>query len=566
MSSSAADPPAPAVSVRAACQLNESARLIVYAGRPASDRALPSVVAALADLPRYHLAIVVADADLEELQAFGGDRVHVVTAPSEALSAFLASADIGVVGFEYPVTVDGPDALAAYRQARIGIVAADVRVIRETVGRTGAEFFTPGDPSSFLDAVKRAMRAQSVIWRGLQTAKRRGIGLARVTKRARAQRVPLVKAVRTAMQPRPNVIGEPRQSPEPPPWRPLGSAPIRLGLGLANHAGQLSAFAEAICRERLDVSAELVMARAGTPFMYPADVHMDPQQQALLEVQLAQATRVLGSYTHLIADAFRPVLGWLNGRHIEHDLPALSRAAVRVALLAHGSEVREPSRHRQRYEHSMFLDAPADVVPKLTALSAQSRRVAEESGLPVFVTTPDLLTDLPSATWAPLVVDVDRWATDAKPMQRQRPLVIHAPSRRWTKGTDRILPVVQDLADRGIIEFRLIEGVPWNKMVDLITGADIVIDQLVMGSYCALACEAMAAGKPVIAFLDEQVHERLGVRPPIVNATPATLRVAIDQLLSDRDGAVELGLQGIQYVREYHDGRRTAEAFRAFLS
>ncbi|MEK8143212.1 hypothetical protein NKH18_16655 [Streptomyces sp. M10(2022)] len=38
----------------------------------------------------------------------------------------------------------------------------------------------------------------------------------------------------------------------------------------------------------------------------------------------------------------------------------------------------------------------------MLAAAERNRRIAEESGLPVFVTTPDLLVDLPTAIWTPL--------------------------------------------------------------------------------------------------------------------------------------------------------------------
>jgi hypothetical protein len=348
-------------------------------------------------------------------------------------------------------------------------------------------------------------------------------------------------------------------------WTPLGATPIRLGLGTANYAGQLAAFARALCRARPDVSAEVVMTRAAETFPYAADVYLDSDQESQLEVQVERVRRVLGDYTHLIVDAFRPVLGRLNGDHIGADLPALRRAHVKVALLAHGSEIRHPPDHLERHEHSAYRDAPADLVAKLTTISERNRRTAQQSDLPLFVTTPDLCEEVPGATWAPLVVNVDEWTCDRPVMKRRRPIVVHAPSRRWTKGSDRILPVLTGLHDRGVIDFRLVEGVAWDEMRALVHEADIIIDQLAIGSYGTFACEGMAAGKPVVAYVSESAHGLVGVKPPIANATPATLQSTIDALLDDRERAARMGADGVAYVKEHHDGRRTALAFHEFL-
>jgi hypothetical protein len=75
----------------------------------------------------------------------------------------------------------------------------------------------------------------------------------------------------------------------------------------------------------------------------------------------------------------------------------------------------------------------------------------------------------------------------------------------------------------------------------------------------------MAAGRVVVAYLSEGPHRAAGVRPPIANATPGTLVKAIESLLDDRPAAVALAAEGTRYVRDHHDGRRTAEVFDAFL-
>ena len=354
----------------------------------------------------------------------------------------------------------------------------------------------------------------------------------------------------------------------PPPtgWRPLGDTPVRLGLGPANYAGQAAAFAAAICRHHPDVSAEVLMRRSAHGFAFPADVRLDPDRLTELDGQIDQLRRVIGRYTHLIADAFLPVFGALNGGHIGADLPALRQAGIRVALLAHGSEVRHPVRHRERSPYSPFHDLPEERLAQLAGRAERNHRVAEASGRPVFVTTPDLLLDLPEATWAPLVVDVAAWRSTAAVLRRKRPVVLHAPSARWLKGTDRILPALTALHDAGTIDLRLAEETPWAEVRKLIRRADVVLDQFTLGCYGTFAVEAMAAGRPVLAYLDESVLDLLDEPPPIVNATPDTLPAVLAELLADPRRAARLGAESVEYARRHHDGRRTAAAFADFLA
>ncbi|WP_051815949.1 hypothetical protein [Glycomyces tenuis] len=349
------------------------------------------------------------------------------------------------------------------------------------------------------------------------------------------------------------------------PWPPTDGKATRIGMGTANYAGQLAEFARAVCRARPDTGAEVVMAAPADRQRYPADLYIEPEALDDPAFQRRQAERVDGHYTHLIADAFRPVFGWRNDKHIGGDLPALRRSGVPIAILGHGSEIRRPRPHLERHEHSLYRDVPPDRLAVLTSTAERNRRIADEGGVPVFVTTPDLLDDVPHATWTPLVVDLDRWHSERPIMERAAPVVVHAPSARWTKSTGSIVPVLEELHVRKAIEFRLVEGVPHGRMLEEIQDADIVVDQLAVGSYGTLACEAMAAGRPVIAYIGPTSAEHYGRELPVVNATPDTLGSALASLLDDRERTRRLGRESRRYVGAVHDGRLTAERLGPFL-
>jgi hypothetical protein len=353
------------------------------------------------------------------------------------------------------------------------------------------------------------------------------------------------------------------------PWRPLGDTPIRLGLGMANYAGQLSAYAQAVTTAMSGVSAEVITRATATDFGYPTDVRVSIAETSTLAWQISQLQRVLPHYSHLLADAFLPVFGSLNGPDISFDLPALANAEIDVALLAHGSEVRHPLRHLERVPHSLFNDAPAALRDTLVRTAERNHEIAAAAQRPVFVTTPDLLDDLPDATWVPLVVDVDKWHCDQPVMERRRPIVLHAPSSRWTKGTDRFVPDLERLAASGAIELRLVEGRSWSEMRDLVKDCDIVVDQVAIGSYGTFACEAMAAGKPVLAYITETVADAVGASGtplPLINTSPEGVAHAVEDLLDDRRRAMEIGVASLEFVRRVHDGTRSAGILRTWLA
>ncbi|AVT32829.1 glycosyl transferase family 1 [Plantactinospora sp. BC1] len=573
-------------SVRRACGLEPDVPLLVYSGWLAAERGLGVAVDALPELPEFHLAIVSGRTSpdltmlLEKADKLAvRDRIHVVPyVPQHAVPDYLSSADLGLIcskrTLNYEISL--PTKLAEYLHGGLPVVVSDVKTLSAYVRkhRVG-EVFRSDDAASFVATVTHAMANRKQLADAITEEiltdlswETQSAGLMRLYSEISGITPPNPRPeVRWSLTEQPVPVAGPATEPGPlPRWRPLDNTRVRLGLGPANYAGQLATFAQAICRSNPEVSAEVVMVKTSPTLLYPADVYVDQARLPDLDCQLEQVQRAIGRYTHLVADAFLPFFGHLNGNNIEGDLPALQRAKIKVALLGHGSEVRHPRRHLARHEYSLFRDAPDGYVERYTARAERNRKVAEETGLPLFVTTPDLLDDLPWATWAPLVVDLDAWATDQPVMERPRPVVLHGPSKRWTKGTDRILPVLNDLHERGAIELKLAENVAWKDMTELVKTSDIVIDQFTTGSYGTFAVEAMAAGKPVVAYLSDSVAATVGSTPPIVNATPANLRQVLESLLDDRAGTARRGAESVAYVREYHDGRRTAAAFASFLA
>jgi glycosyltransferase involved in cell wall biosynthesis len=565
-------------SVRAAAGVPEGVPLLVYAGWVGPERGLGTAIRALPHLRDVHLAIVAGQRrpELESLLATAAelhvrDRVHVAPYVAQHLiPEYLSSATLGLICFRRTPNceVSLPTKVPEYLHAGLPMVVSDVRAVREFVEEHGVgEVFPADDTAGFVDAVTRALHRRPELAARITDEvldelswEHQSAGLVELYRRI-APRVPAQRS--TALSWR---LHEPGQVPGLRTWRPLGTTGVRLGAGPGNYAGQAAAFAQAVCRTRADVSAEVFMYQGQTRYGFPADVYLDAGRMKAVDLQMDQVRRVVGRYTHLLADAFRPVFGHLHGRDIGADLPLLHSLGIKVALLGHGGELRHPLKHMERHEFSHYHDAPEGVIERLLPLAERNHLVARASGLPLFVTTPDLLADVPWATWAPLVVDVDAWRCDRPVMERKRPVVLHAPSARWTKGTGRIMPVLEELDRHGTIELRLVEKLAWAEMRAMVQDADVVIDQFTTGAYGTLSCEAMAAGRPAIAYLSDGVKEIVGPELPIVDATPATLRSVLMGLLDDRGRTAKIGLDSAHFAQKFHSGARTAEVLSAFLN
>lgn len=285
--------------------------------------------------------------------------------------------------------------------------------------------------------------------------------------------------------------------------------------------------------------------------------------------QKRQFDLVASRFSHVIVEAERPLFGALFDFSPVREAAELRRHGVQVAMLAHGSDLRSPERHRSGDRWSPFLEEGWTQAAAFETATADHRRILEEIAAPVFVATPDLLLDWPEATWLPIVVDPRPWAGADVPLQRERPLVVHAPSSAVIKGSDLIEPIVSRANDAGLIEYRRVEGVPSSAMPALYREADVVLDQFRIGNYATAAIEAMAAGRIVVGHVHDQVRDHVkavtGLEVPVVQATVDTLDAVLADIVERPDHYRAIAATGPAFAARVHDGDASADALRSFL-
>lgn len=337
----------------------------------------------------------------------------------------------------------------------------------------------------------------------------------------------------------------------------------RLYIGPVNYSEQAYAWARAVEAARPDIGARnaSIAVPEGFAFRTDAEVPVAVYHRSK-EWQRAELA-VVQRFTHVLVEAQWPLFGRLFMRDLEAEARALGRAGVSLAYMCHGTDIRLPSRHVEATPWSPYGDAGLYTARH----EAEARRNAEllrRLDRPTFVSTPDLLADVPFATWCPVVVDVGRWSAGADTRApREVPVVAHVPSRSAIKGSDLVRPPMQALAGDGLIDYREVTGVPSAQMPSVWGEADIVLDQFRLGSYGVGACEAMAAGAVVVGHVVDavrrNVREATGLELPIVEADPDTVGGVVRALAENPARRASLAVQGAAFVRSVHDGRRSAQ-------
>ncbi|MCY7412331.1 MAG: hypothetical protein LH471_04745 [Salinibacterium sp.] len=345
-------------------------------------------------------------------------------------------------------------------------------------------------------------------------------------------------------------------------------AKSRALIAPVNYSGQATSWARALEREYATVSATSMAVEVPGGFSYPADLvvpvatyHNDKSWQR------AQSSAVREQASHVLVEAEEPPFGRLLARSVEAQVEVLLRSGVVVGFMGHGTDVRVPSRHRESTRWSPYWDEGV-YAPRLETLARRNIDLIERSGLASFVSTPDLLSDLPNATWCPVVVEPEKWnrTRPNSTLSSPRLSVVHAPSNPVLKGTALIAPAVEVLRQRNVIDFTRVSGIPASRMPDAYASADVMLDQFRIGSYGVAACEAMASGCVVVGHILPSVRETVlrvtGLELPIVEATPDTLGSTLAALARDPARRASIAEAGQDFVRTAHDGRLSAQVLR----
>jgi glycosyltransferase involved in cell wall biosynthesis len=553
-----------APSLRQIVGVDDGVPLVVYSGWLAPERGVMTLVQAVERLPGVHLAIVVGQEsahrrDLEQLaRKLGiGERVHFAPyVPAHQVSNYLSSATIGAI----PLLHEPNNEIALntkyreYMHARLPIVVSDVRTMSQyTVDHGNGVIFMAGNPASCAEAISKvvaeperyasAYTEELLVEHKWQTQQQRLLQL-------------YERLLKSRPTPRASSFSLAERLPtEPEPAISKDGPPRLVGFGPANYAGQAWAWAKALERNCPGTETE-VFAWHHPVRNFPADRYL--MESRSLRAQIRDTWHMLDDFSHLLADGLRPFLGLPYSETLRDDLGMALGQGIMVGIVCHGSEIRDPSRHRENHPQSPF-DPDLDLTRSLQDQAERNAHVISEFSGPVFVSTPDLLDDVPGAIWLPVAVDHAKWRSTQPLLERDRPLAIHIPTNRQLKGTDLIEPAVRRLARAGFIEYRSLSGISPKDMPGIIRTADIVLDQFALGSYGVLACQAMAAGRVVVGHVHDCVRERLPGELPIVEATGATIADVLESVVAERDLYRKAAWGGAEFVREVHDGRRSAE-------
>lgn len=189
----------------------------------------------------------------------------------------------------------------------------------------------------------------------------------------------------------------------------------------------------------------------------------------------------------------------------------------------------------------------------------------------IYSLNPDLMHVLPpSAEFLPYShISLEEWVPAYTQTQDRLLRIGHAPSHRAVKGTDLVLEAAERLKQAGYqFEFVLIEGVSNADAKEIYKTIDVLVDQLFSGWYGGLSVEAMALGKPVIAYIRQDdlrfIPKGMQEDLPIIQAEPNTIVEVLEDLLKmSRKDLLDIAHQSRAYVEKWHDPLAIAQRIKS---
>ena len=296
------------------------------------------------------------------------------------------------------------------------------------------------------------------------------------------------------------------------------------------------------------------------PFAYPYDkcMKIDKANKKMLPIYVCK----LGLFflkALLYYDCFHFHFGHsiLNGI----ELPLYRIFGKKVFFEFHGSDLRDMEVFCKN--NGMPFDPKEATSPKIHARNRKICKMADG----IIIHDDELIPYLPEKCApiyvVPLRVDIKRFEVRYPDPNAKRIKIVHAPSKRAMKGTHYVIEAVDRLKRKyDNIDLILVEGKTQEEAIEIYKTADIIVDQLFIGTYGVFAVESMAMGKPVIAYINSEMLGKLPIELPIINGNIHTVGDMIETLILNGDLRREKGIEGRKYVENYHDYRYGARILR----
>jgi hypothetical protein len=174
------------------------------------------------------------------------------------------------------------------------------------------------------------------------------------------------------------------------------------------------------------------------------------------------------------------------------------------------------------------------------------------------VSTPDLLKHAPNGKWLPNPIDIEGIKSMLTEIsyENKLPKVLFYPKVYESNIHSRELEIKRTVLAELEVKRKLVVipilNLPYKKALNKIANCDIVVGKIlpIMGWIGRTELEAMALGKPVIAYVSDELYEKY--KPPVFRTSEKSFQSDLEYLLEDTNTRNKLVKLGLDYVKENH--------------
>lgn len=239
------------------------------------------------------------------------------------------------------------------------------------------------------------------------------------------------------------------------------------------------------------------------------------------------------------------------------DLPDIQRRNKKMVMHHWGNDVRFHDRAKVNNPYAYTGDSPPneEIDKKLRVLSAYIKEAIVQD----YEVYDYVKNYYKKVHVVPIAIDLSHFTPCYPSLDKEKLLILHAPTNPDFKGTSYIEKTIDQLKTKYDFEYKRIEKMNHEDVIKLYRDADIIIDQVLCGSYGLLSVESMALGKPVVAFIRPDLVSAFPKDLPIVNANPNNLYERVEMLIENPKLRRELGEKGRTYVEKVHSHEKVAD-------
>ncbi len=282
---------------------------------------------------------------------------------------------------------------------------------------------------------------------------------------------------------------------------------------------------------------------------------------------ISYRNNIIDTDAYELARIFDPLLAYCDLFHFHNgnslltenrDLPFIAKAGKKMVMQHWGNDVRAANRVSRLNPYPLPPSYLSDeqIHERLVYMS----RYIDTAIVQDYEVYPYVCDYYKHVHVLPLACDVSKFTPSYPSPDQQVPMIVHAPTNRAFKGSTYVEQAVERLKQRSVpFDYRAVEKLSNREALQIYAACDILIDQVLCGSYGMVSVEAMALGKVVVAFIRDDVRAKMPDDLPIVIATPDNLADVLHHLIIHPELRHKIGKAGRAFVEKHHAVERVVK-------